>query len=486
MDEILSLDATGQLAALRERRIGAVELLGAALRRYEAANPRVNAVVATDLDRARGRAQAIDARRRTGEPLGPLAGLPMTIKDTFDVEGLPASSGLEVFRRSQRPDAACVALARAAGAVIWGKTNTPVLAGDFQTFNSLYGTTNNPWDVTRTPGGSSGGAAAALALRITALEIGSDIGGSLRTPASFCGVYSHKPTWGVVSQLGHIPPVPGSLAERDLNVVGPMARSARDLALLFDVLAAAPPMSALASPALKELRIGLWAEEPGLILDPEVKATIEAFARRLEGAGARVEPVSAPADMAALLPAYRTLLAGVLAEDLPPAQLRQMQRVRPLAKLALQLGASPDGWAGLAVDYAQSHLEWMAANEVRAKAAAGVRQLFERLDLILAPIGPVAAFPHDHRPFQQRTLALSDGSQAPYLAALRWIALATACGLPATAIPTGRTPGGLPVGAQLIGPRGGDWRTLAAAEAIEAALGGFVPPPEPDQPSAAS
>ena len=174
----------------------------------------------------------------------------------------------------------------------------------------------------------------------------------------------------------------------------------------------------------------------------------------------------------------------MLAEDLPPAQLRQMQLIRPAAKLGLRFGASPDGWAGLAVDYAQSHLEWMAANEVRAKAGAQVRQLFERLDLILAPVGPVAAFPHDHRPFQQRTLTLSDGTKVPYLAALRWIALATACGLPATAIPAGMTPakdgrGGLPVGAQLIGPRGGDWRTLAAAEAIEAALGGFVPPPEP-------
>ena len=178
MDDILALDATGQLAALAARQVSAVELLAAAHRRYEAANPRVNAVVATDFDRARGHAQAIDARRRAGEVLGPLAGLPMTIKDTFDVEGLPASSGLEVFRRGQRPDAASVALARAAGAVIWGKTNTPVMAGDFQTFNALYGTTNNPWDVTRTPGGSSGGAAAALALSITALEIGSDIGGA--------------------------------------------------------------------------------------------------------------------------------------------------------------------------------------------------------------------------------------------------------------------------------------------------------------------
>src|SRR6476646_231933 len=151
----------------------------------------------------------------------------------------PASSGVAALRTRMGQDAAAVRLAKQAGAVIWGKTNTPVMAGDWQTFNALYGTTNNPWDPARTTGGSSGGAAAALAAGVTALEIGSDIGGSLRVPASFCGVYSHKPTWGLVDQQGHGPPTPGSWSERDLNVVGPMARSARDLRLLLSVLAAA-------------------------------------------------------------------------------------------------------------------------------------------------------------------------------------------------------------------------------------------------------
>jgi amidase len=354
-----------------------------------------------------------------------------------------------------------------------------VLAGDFQTFNGLYGTTNNPWDLTRTPGGSSGGAAAALAARITALEIGSDIGGSLRTPASFCGVYSHKPTWGLVSQLGHVPPKPGALAERDLNVVGPMARSARDLRLLLSVLEGGVGSRGQAPTALKGLRIGLWTEQPEFVLDPEVKARIEAFAADLAREGAAVTPIASPVDCAALLTAYRTLLTGVLAEDLPPATLKQMQRIRPAARLALSMGAAgPESAMALALAYTQSHLEWMAANEVRVRLAAEARGLFDRFDAILAPIGPIPAFPHDHRPFEKRSIALSDGSAAPYLALLRWIALATACGLPATAIPVGRTPAGLPVGAQLIGPRGGDYRNLAIAEAIEAALGGFAAPPE--------
>ena len=209
-------------------------------------------MVVTDLDPARKRAQAIDRQRAAGEHMGALAGLPMTIKDTFDVEGMPASAGLKGLLGRATKDAVVVARARAAGAVIWGKTNVPVMAGDWQSYNGLYGTTNNPWDLTRTCGGSSGGAAAALATRMTALEIGSDIGGSLRVPASFCGVFSHKPTWGLVSQRGHIPPRPGTLAERDLNVVGPMARSARDLRLLLSVLEAGP--LAAAGPASRAAR----------------------------------------------------------------------------------------------------------------------------------------------------------------------------------------------------------------------------------------
>src|SRR5678815_4519495 len=226
MSDILKLDATDQLSALAARRVSALELLEASLSRQQQVHGRLNAVVATSLERAMEHARAIDERRAKGEAMGPLAGLPMTIKDTFDVVGMPASSGLEALRRRVAEDADVVGAARDAGAVIWGKTNVPVMAGDWQSFNGLYGTTNNPWDVTRTPGGSSGGAAAALAAGVTALEIGSDIGGSLRVPAGFCGVFSHKPTWGLVSQHGHVPPSPGSWSERDLNVVGPMARSA--------------------------------------------------------------------------------------------------------------------------------------------------------------------------------------------------------------------------------------------------------------------
>jgi len=260
--DILEIDAVAQLSALAARRISAVELLKLGLTRHARTHETLNAVVMADPERALAQAKAIDDRRAKGETLGPLAGLAMTIKDTLDVAGMAASAGLEPLRRRQAEDATAVAQARAAGAVIWGKTNVPVMAGDWQSANSLYGVTRNPWDPQRTPGGSSGGAAAAIAARVTALEIGSDIGGSLRVPAAFCGVYSHKPTWGLVPQHGHVPPSPSSFVERDLNVLGPIARSARDLRLLLSVMSGGVVAPKSAPAELAKARIALWIEEP--------------------------------------------------------------------------------------------------------------------------------------------------------------------------------------------------------------------------------
>ena len=477
MHELLEQDATAQLAALAARRVSSVELLKASLARHAQTHAALNAVVAADPERALERARALDDARSRGEANGPLAGLPMTIKDTFDVAGMAASSGLADYRRRMTGDAAAVGHARRAGAVIWGKTNVPVMAADWQSANGLYGVTNNPWDVTRTPGGSSGGAAAALAARVTALEIGSDIGGSLRVPASFCGVYSHKPTWGLVSPRGHVPPHPGSYAERDLNVVGPMARSARDLRLLLSTIEAgtlapkAPPMD------LKDVRVGLWLDDPCCPLDREMRTTLEAFAADLRVAGAVVEPIRSPVDMQALLFAYQTLLGAILGEDLPPATLRGLEMGRPFAKRALAQGAGPLSTAASTLAYTARHREWLAADAVRARLRHEIAATFEDYHVILAPIAPVPAFPHDPRPFGRRSLATSDGGTIPYNTMLTWISLATALHLPATAVPAGATSSGLPVGAQLVGPRGGDARTLAVAQAIAENVRGFQAPP---------
>lgn len=466
MADLLARDATGQLSALKAKEVSAVELLKLSLARHEQTHQRLNAVIVADLERAIASAKAADDLRAKGAG-GPLTGLPMTIKDTLDVIGMAASSGVEALRRRKPDDAAAVAQVRQAGAVIWGKTNVPVMAADWQSFNPLYGATNNPWDAGRTPGGSSGGAAAALAVGVTPLEIGSDIGGSLRVPASFCGVFSHKPTWGLVSQVGHVPPAPGTHAERDINVVGPMARSARDLRLLMSILTEGVPAKAELAD-LKTLKVGLWLD--GFPLDSEVRAVLEDLAGRLRAAGAEVRPISAPVPLDQLMDAYQVLLGSVVATDMPPKAQAGMRRMRALAPV---LGAR----GGLIRAYAATHAEWIAADEVRARLRHTAEEAFARFDVILAPVAPVVAFPHDHKPFASRRLRASDGSAIPYPGMLNWISLASALHLPVTTIPAGLAASGLPVGAQLIGPLGADSRTLSVAQAIDEALGGFVAPP---------
>lgn len=477
--DLAKLDATAQLQALASRRISAVELLEVGMAANETLKS-INAVVARDVETARERARAIDDRRAKGEgndTLGPLAGLPITLKDTIDVQGLPASSGRKHMLNRTAFDAPVVHRVRQAGAVIWGKTNSGGLAGDWQTFNGLYGTTNNPWDERRTAGGSSGGAAAALATGIVAMEIGSDIGGDLRGPASFCGVCAHRPTFGMVNTLGHVPPDPGSIAPTDMSVIGPMARSARDLRLLLSIMTEAPMPARAPAANLAETRIGLWLDEPLFDLDPAVAARIERFAAELKMQGAAIEPIKSPVDAETLMEAFGVLLLSTAgARDVKLR--RRLEWRRGPAKMARHMGAGPLSWAGQILSMTARHSDWLEANEAREHLSAVMGDVFEAYAVIICPTAPVPAFPHDHRtPYGRRKLKASDGALYPYDALWSWTALASVCGLPATAIPAGLTPGGLPVGVQVIGPRGGDSRTLAVAQAIEDVVGGFTTPP---------
>lgn len=477
MADLNALDATALLAALDGRRISSLELLEASVARSHQLKTSVNAVVREDLEQARLRAREIDERRARGETaaqIGMLAGLPMTVKDSFDVNGMPASCGKKAYLGRVVGDAAVVGRVRTEGAVIWGKTNLPVMASDWQSFNGLYGTTNNPWDLERTPGGSSGGSAAALATGMTPLEIGADIGGSLRIPASFCGVYAHKPTYGLVPMRGLIGSDPDAEAEPDLAVAGPMARSARDLRLLLSILAGGTVAAKAQPMALAGVRIGAWLEDPAFPLDAEVRTAIETFSTELANEGAVVEPIRCPVDGQAVYETYLTLLMPLIAAGMPQGERAMMRALRLPARLALAMGRPL--WALQVRNATVSHAEWLAANEARAKMGRAMRPLFDRYEVILAPAAPVVAFPHDHRPITGRKLTCSDGRRIAYDAMLRWPALATVCGLPATAIPIGLSGEGLPVGVQLIGPRGGDSRTLAVAEAIEDRLGGFRAP----------
>jgi len=473
MEDLLLSDAIDQLAALGEGRVSARELLAAVLDRVRRLDPQINAVVAGDVDRAMVEARGVDEARSRGEALGPLAGLPMTVKDTFDIEGMPASAGMKSLLGRVTRDAEAVARVRAAGAVVWGHTNVSVGASDWQAFNPLYGVTRNPWNLARTPGGSSGGSAAALAAGFTALEIGADIGGSLRIPAGYCGVTCHRPSWGLIPQRGLVPP-PGFTADYDLVVVGPMARSARDLQLLLSVLADLPEAP---GPSPGDLRIGLWLDEPAFPLDPSVRAVIAAFAGGLRANGVDVESIASPLPVREMLTTYITLLMSVLGGSLGPAERAVFEILRGPARLAEALGAGPLSWAHGVLGYTARHSEWLAANEARARMKAVVADVFERFDIILAPVTPTTAFAHDHSPLlAARRLATSDGRRLPYLENFDWIALATLCDLPATVVRAGFTAEGLPVGVQIIGPPGADAATLAAAVALEATTGGFRSP----------
>ncbi len=469
MNDLLEADATAQLQALATKHVSAVELLKAALARHAETHAALNAVVAADPERALERARALDDARVRGESLGPLAGLPMTIKDTFDVAGMAASSGLPHLRRRQVEDAVAVAHARRAGAVIWGKTNVPVMAGDWQSANALYGATNNPWDPARTPGGSSGGAAAALAAGVTPLEIGSDIGGSLRTPAHYCGVFAHKPTFGIVPMRGQtFPGVPALPSAGDgLSVVGPMARSADDIALALDVIAGPDEQRDGVGwrLVLPRPRHRVLADFRVLLIDTHpLGATAEAIRTALAQLGDRLgkEGVTV-ARQSPLLPDfaeatrnYMRLLGPVLTQGRPP---EYYERMRSIAS-----GMGPDNQSLDAIYVRGANAgwrDWQAAVNVRTRLQRQWATLFKQCDVVLCPVMPTVAFKHDHSDMTTRRLDV-DGQSQPYTNHIIWAGPATGAGLP--------------IGVQIIGPHLEDSTPIQFAQLIQRAFGGFVPP----------
>ncbi|MDZ4762472.1 MAG: amidase family protein [Alphaproteobacteria bacterium] len=459
--------------------IDAADLLEVSIQRYEVVNPAINAVVRTDFAAARARARDLDRLARSGRLAGPLHGLPITVKDTFDVDGMPATAGApEYARRPPRvADAAAIVRLKAAGAIVWGKTNTPYLAGDNQTSNPVHGLTRNPWDLNRTPGGSSGGAAAALATGVTALEIGSDIGGSLRFPAHFCGVAALKPSYGRVPIRGHVPPAPGSISVRDLNVAGPMARNVADLGLLFSILAGIAP-TIHRTTDLRGKRIGVWWEEPGFPVSVQCRTAVEAACQGARELGAHVARAKPDFEGSALLDLYLRLLLPILASDMPPPLVKAMEVGRPLARaLAKREPYSRSKWA---LYSAATHHDWLKANEARERLKQEVAAFFTRWHALITPVAPSTAFEHIQAGDSITRKLSVDGTPAPYHTFHSWIALATVCHLPSVVIPLPQARGDLPCGVQIIGPEGGDIDVLEIAEALEAEVGGFTQPPELD------
>lgn len=474
--------ATESLAMLRARRISAVELLQHHLGRLDRLDRDVGAVVASDTESAMQAARDIDARRAAGTLQAALAGLPMTVKDSFETTDLPTTCGIPALQGYRAPrDADAVDQLRAAGAVIWGKTNTPLAASDHQSYNPLHGVTRNPWDASRTVGGSSGGAAAALAAGYTALELGSDIGGSIRVPAHYCGVYGHKPSYGIVPTRGHIPPMPGERVAAPLAVVGPLARSAEDLALAMSVLARATPDEAAAwqlhLPAsnrqrLADVRVGLWLD--AYPVDTAYAAAIERFAQALSREGVQLRTLARPpVDATAAWHCYLDLLFGVIGQgflDTERAALQALAQQAPAGGLAGRL----DRAAG------QSLAAWSAGARQQAALRADWAQCFEQVDVVLCPVSMGAAFGHQTDdgfgvlPQLQRVLPVS-GRDEPYLHNLMWPGLATLAHLPSTVRPLPERLGGLPLGVQIIGPYLHDRRTIEFARLCDEAFGPAAP-----------
>lgn len=473
------LPASTLARLIRDRAIGALDLLELYLERVDRLNPGLNAIVVQDREGARQRARDADSALAQGTIWGPLHGVPITVKESFDVAGWPSTWGEPAFK-DNRPERDSVAVQRLrdAGAVLFGKTNVPLMLADWQTYNAIYGTTHNPWAKGRTPGGSSGGSAAALASGMTGFEIGSDIGASIRNPAHFCGVFGHKPSWGIVPYTGHL--LPGLRNEPDLTVAGPLARSAADLALGLDILAGPAGPNAVAwrldlppprATRLEDLRIAVMLDSDVSEIDASYRAVLEALVGDLEAKGARIERARPDFDDWDHHQTYMSLLRAVTTARLPWSTFEQALEVRR--------GLADDDRSYSAMVTRGTtlyHREWVAQHEKRLAFKAAWAAFFERYDVLLCPAAASAAFPQQESlPREARRIPVN-GREVDYNDQLFWAGIATASLLPASVAPAGRSADGLPVGVQIIGPYLEDRTPLAMAGMVET-IRPFTPPP---------
>jgi amidase len=459
-DDLTLWPATKLEAAIRDRSVSSLELLAAFAEKIDRLDKQVNAVVTTDLDRAEGLAKRADDAAAKGAWLGPLHGLPFTVKDAIETAGIRSTGGAPALAdHVPQVDAPAVARLAGAGAVLFGKTNAPTWSGDFQTHNELFGTTNNPWDLSRTPGGSSGGAGAAVATGFTSFELGTDIGGSVRIPASFCGVFGHKPSFGVVPQRGYLDHVGGGTIDADVNVFGPLARSVEDLELLLGVLVGPVADDAVAwrldlpdprATHLAGLRIGSWLDDPKASVDTAVGDVLEGAVKAFVSAGAKVTTSRPPLEIDQMFSLYLGLVGAA-------------------ASLSLEPDTSELSGLG--------HREWLELKIEQARVRAIWAEWFSQFDVLLCPVMPMPAFVHDTAvPFMERT-TLINGQARAHMDCTAWTGLVGVAYLPSTVIPVGRTGTGLPVGMQVVGPYLEDRTSLQAAKQLAEVMGEWQAPP---------
>jgi len=462
-DSLVSL-----IAALDDRQVSARELLAAHLDRVERLDGEVNAVVTIAPERALAEAAAIDATRAGGGAVGALAGVPITVKDAIATAGLRSTGGaIELADHVPTVDATVVETVRRAGAVVFGKTNVPRWSGDYQTTNEMFGTTSNPWDLDRTPGGSSGGPAAAVAMGFTGFEIGTDIGGSVRVPSSFCGVYGHKPSFGVIPTDGYLDHPGFHRNVADVNVFGPIARSVDDLELLMGLLAGPSPDDAVgwrldlppaAATDLDGFRVVAWLDDEFCPVEPAVLDVLTAAVDALEAAGARIERERRPP----LDPAGASMTG-----------LRLISAATDISSTDAEVDAAVAG------GYALTHRSWDELHRERGETRQRWAEFFADVDVLLCPVTPVPPFRHVHAPEGSNWIhaTLADHGDRPYGDLIGWSALIGSAYLPATVPPVGRTADGLPIGMQIVAPYLHDRSALAFARCVTEVLGGYEPPP---------
>ena len=480
MNDIAFKPAVELAQLIQHRKLGCAELLDHYLDRVRRFNPQLNAIIILDEDRARSRAAEADAALARGERWGPLHGVPMTCKESYDVAGLPTTFGNPEFKDNiAAHDALSIQRLKVAGAIVFGKTNVPLGLADFQSYNEIYGATNNPWDTERIPGGSSGGSAAALSAGLTGFETGSDIGGSIRNPAHYCGVFGHKPTWGLLPPRGHA--LPGILAPSDLSVIGPLGRSASDLELGVRIMAGPDEIQSTGyqlhlptseKTSLSDYRVAVWKTDTMAPVSQDTMQRVEAVAQAIADAGGEVDETARPKiDSQAQHDVYQTLLQATMASRLNDEAYAELQD--DLA--ALEPGDQSDRAQTLRRQVA-SHRDYARANESRTHFRWAWHEFFQSYDVLITPMMATPAFKHDHQPFGKRTMWV-DGEPQPYFQQIFWAGLAICSYLPATVVPSGPGTEGLPIGVQVIGPEYGDLKTIGFAKLLEQAGFAFTPPP---------